>query len=221
MRKTEATDSELLAEWLKHQRESASHEIVSRYAGLVHATARRTCGDESLAGEATQLTFILLARKARSLGQHASLAGWLHCAAILQTKNLIRQTRCENRKRQQLAMGTPSHPHNDTWHEMQPVIDDALASLSENDREALLLRFYRSLTIREVAANLGIATDAAQKRIDRATERLRGKLVRRGVQTGGSLSAAMLAGFAVDAQAAALPVSLLASKAIAAGAVSS
>jgi len=96
------------------------------------------------------------------------------------------------------------------------VLDEALASLSENDREALLLRFYRALTVREVAATLGIATDAAQKRIDRATARLRSKLARRGVQTGGSLGTAMLAGFAADAQAATLPVSMLASKAIAA-----
>ncbi len=219
MRKTEATDSELLAEWIKHQREAAFHEIVARYAGLVHATAGRTCGDDSLASEATQLTFILLARKAGSLTRCASLAGWLHRAAIWQTKNLIRQTHRENRKRQQLAMETPSHPHHDSWCEIQPVLDDALAALSDNDREALLLRFYRSLTIREVAATLGIATDAAQKRIDRATERLRGKLLKRGCQSGGTLAATLLAGFSADAQAV-LPISILASKAIAAGSVS-
>ena len=177
-----------------------------------------------MAAEASQLTFILLARKAKSLASRSSLAGWLHLTAVMQAKNLIRQNRRENHKRQllQTAMEihSPNHP-GDTWKEMQPVLDDALASLSESDREALLLRFYRSLTIREIAATLGIATDAAQKRIDRATERLRGKLVRRGCQTGGSLSATMLAGFAADAQAATLSVSMLASKAIAAAAASS
>ncbi len=215
MRKSEAADPELLAEWTKHR-----CEIVSRYAGLVHATACRTCGDDSLATEATQLTFILLARKAKSLGQCPSLAGWLHRAAIWQTKNLIRQTHRENHKRQQLAMETQSHPHHDTWREMQPVLDAALAALSDKDREALLLRFYRSLTVREIAETLGIATDAAQKRIDRATERLRGKLLKRGCQSGGTLAATLLAGFTADAQAA-LPASILASKAIAAGAVGS
>jgi hypothetical protein len=118
-------------------------------------------------------------------------------------------------------METHNYSAGDTWQEIQPVLDDALATLSDKDRETLLLRFYRALSVQEVAATLGIATDAAQKRIDRATARLRDKLTRRGVQTGGSLGAAMLAGFAADAQAATLSVSILASKAIAAGSGSS
>jgi RNA polymerase sigma factor (sigma-70 family) len=220
MRSSEPSDPELLAEWLDHQREPAFRSLVARYAGLVHMTARRTSGDDSIATEATQLTFIALAQKAKSLTTCATLGGWLHRTAMMQAKNLLRKSERENRKREQLAMEPHTPSHDETWREMQPVLDDALAALAEKDREALLLRFYRSLTIREIAETLGIATDAAQKRIDRATERLHGKLLRRGVQTGGSLSAAMLAGFAADAQAA-LPVSLLASKAIAAGAVSS
>ena len=222
MEKSAPSDPELLADWLSQQREPAFHALVARYAGLVHATAKRTCYDDSMAAEASQLTFIALAQKAKKLTSCASLGGWLHTTAMMQAKNLLRKSQRENRKRQllQAAMETePIHSSNGIWQEMQPVLDDALAALSDKDREALLLRFYRSLSIREIAATLGIATDAAQKRLDRAIERLRGKLARRGVQAGGSLGAAMLAGFAADAQAA-LPISILASKAIAAGAVS-
>lgn len=220
MRSTEPSDPELLAAWLEHRRESAFHALVERYAGLVHMTAKRTCGDDSITADATQLTFITLARRAKSLATCSSLGGWLHHTAMLQARNQLRKSERENRKRQLLAMEPHHHSTYDAWKEMQPVLDDALASLSAKDREALLLRFYRSLTVREVAGTLGIATDAAQKRIDRATERLRGKLTRRGVQTGASLGAVMLAGFATDAQAAALSVSALTSKAVAAGTVS-
>ena len=222
MEKAAPSDAELLADWLNHQREPAFHALVARYAGLVHMAAKRTSGDESLAAETSQLVFILLARKAKSLASRNSLAGWLHLTAIMQAKNLLRQHRRESHKRQllQSAMETASpNTSADLWQEMQPVLDDALASLSDKDREALLLRFYRSLTIREIAATLGIATDAAQKRIDRATERLRGKLTRRGCQAGSSLSGAMLTGFAADAQVA-LPVSTLATNALAAGTLS-
>lgn len=214
MRSTEPSDPELLAEWLEHHHEPAFRLLVTRYAVLVHMTAKRTSGDDSITAEATQLTFIALAQKAKSLATCASLGGWLHRTAMMQAKNLLRKSSRETRKRQLAAMETHTPSHDETWREMQPVLDESLAALSDKDREALLLRFYRSLTIREVAATLGIATEAAQKRIDRATERLRGKLLRRGVQTGGSLSAAMLAGFSADAQAA-LPVSILTSKAIA------
>ena len=219
MDETDATDAELLTAWVKHQREPAFQTLVARYAGLVHMAARRTSGDDSMAADAAQLTFILLARKAGSLTAHTSLAAWLHVTSVRTCRDLIDKSKRENRKRQLSAMETPSHSHCDTWQEIQPVLDDALAALSDKDREALLLRFYRSLSVREVAATLGIATDAAQKRIDRATERLRGKLARRSVQTRGTLSAAMLTGFAADAQAA-LPISVLTSKAIAAGTAS-
>lgn len=224
MNPTAPTDPELLADWLDHRREVAFGALVARYAGLVQMTAKRTCGDDSLAMEAAQLTFIALAQKAKSLVSCASLGGWLHQTAMLQAKNLLRKSQREHRKREllQTAMETESPaPSPNAWQDLQPILDDALAALSAADREALLLRFYRSLSVKEIAAILGIATDAAQKRVDRATDRLRGKLVRRGCQAGGSLSAVMLAGFAADVQAAAFAVPLFTAKAIAAGAVSS
>ncbi len=214
-----ASDPELLAAWLEQRREAAFHALVARYAGLVHRTAFRTTGDESLAADASQLVFITLARKARSLASRGSLAGWLHHTAVLQAKNLLRQRLRESRKRELLRthMDTDSPgPAADLWRRMQPVLDEALAALSAKDRETLLLRFYRSLSVREIAAVLGIATAAAQKRLDRATERLRRQLARRGCQAGGSLGAVMLAGFGADAQAAAPSASLMASKALAA-----
>ena len=224
MEPSDASDSELLAAWVAHRRESAFGALVARYATLVHMAAKRTCGDDSLAADASQLVFILLAQKAQALTTHPTLAGWLHVTAVMKTRDLIDKARRESRKRGHFsaAMETRTHAQTpDAWLEIQPVLDAALAALSAKDREALLLRFYRSLSVREIAKTLGIATAAAQKRIDRATERLRGKLIRRGCQAGGSLSAALLAGFAADAESATLPVSLLASKAIAAGTVSS
>lgn len=213
------SDAELLADWLDRRREPAFHALVARYAGLVHMAAKRTCDDETLAAEASQLTFITLARKARSLASRSSIAGWLHLTAVMQAKNLLRHHQRESRKRQLLRthMDTdPQGPPADAWKNMQPVLDEALAALSSKDREALLLRFYRSLSVREIAAALGIATDAAQKRLNRATDRLRAQLARRGCQVGGSLGAVMLAGFSSDAQAATPAVSALATKALAA-----
>lgn len=224
------TDNELLSDWLEQGRELSFHALVSRYATLVHMAALRSCGNnDTLAAEAAQLTFILLARKAKPLATRRSLAGWLHLTAVMQVKNLVRQTRRETRKRQQLFsdMETDTDVSQDAaaaWREMRPVLDEALAALSAKDREALLLRFYRSLSVREIADTLGIATDAAQKRLNRATVRLRARLLRRGCQANGllagvPLTAVLLAGFAADSQAAAGPAaSLLASRALIASA---
>lgn len=213
------SDSALLARWLDHGNEAAFRGLVERYAGLVFLAARRCAGDEEHASEAVQLTFITLAKRAGSLKGSESLAGWLHQTAVLQARNLMRRHQRELRKRQQL------HAHMDelsaetadeAWTRMQPVIDEALSSLPHGDREALLLRFYRSLTIREVGATLGIATAAAQKRLDRAMERLRRQLSRRGCQVSGTLATALLVGFGADAEAAVPGIPAISSKALAA-----
>lgn len=223
MEKSAPSDHELLSQWLREHREAAFHSLVGRYTALVHATARRTCGDESIATEASQLTFITLSGKASSLLNCASLGGWLHATAMMHARNLIRKSQREDRKRHHLQRvmetSAPDTASTSVWKEMEPLLDEALAALPAKDREALLLRFYRSLTIREIATTLGIATAAAQKRVDRATERLRVHLARRGCQAGGTLAAAMVTGFATDAQAALPAASTLASKALATSAV--
>jgi RNA polymerase sigma factor (sigma-70 family) len=221
MNVSSATDSDLLAAWAHHRDESAFHELVVRYSGLVQMAAQRTCGDVSLAADASQLVFTQLAQNSKSLLGHPSIAGWLHVTASMKAKSLVDKTLREERKRRlfESAMDPQSSaPQENSWQEIQPYLTDAVNALSEKDREAILLRFYRSLSVREIAATLGIATDAAQKRLDRATERLRDKLTRRGVTTAGSLFAVMLAGFSTDAQAAVISNSVLSSKAIAASA---
>ena len=223
MDKSIPSDSELLTGWLNRRSEPAFRALVTRYAVLVHMAAKRTCGDDALAADASQLVFILLAQKAKSLTSRSSLAGWLHITAVMCAKGLIAKTRRETRKLQHLhtVMDPQMHSsHESPWLEIQPVLDEALSSLSEKDRETLLLKFYRSLSVREIATTLGIGPDAAQKRLDRATERLRQKLTRRGVHTAGTALAAILfAGFANDAHAVRPSISSLTSKAVAASAI--
>lgn len=74
MNVSSATDSDLLAAWVHHRDESAFHELVVRYAGLVQMAAQRTCGDVSLAADASQLVFTQLAQNSKSLLGHPSLA---------------------------------------------------------------------------------------------------------------------------------------------------
>ncbi|WP_035612737.1 sigma-70 family RNA polymerase sigma factor [Haloferula sp. BvORR071] len=210
-----ASDGELLRNWLEGQREAAFRALVRRYSGLALMTARRSCGgDDSLAAEAAQLTFILLARKAPELLGCASLGGWVHRTALLQARNLLRTAQREQRKRSQLlhaSMGPGAFSAGDRWQALQPMLDESLEALPAKDREALLLRFYRALGVREVGTALGISREAAQKRIDRASEKLRAQILRRGGSLAGitvtSLGTTLAAGFGAEAQAgAALPL---------------
>lgn len=200
------SDTHLLASWLESRSEAGFRALVERYAGLVYMTAKRTCADDALAKEASHLTFITLARKATSLSQRDSLGGWLHVTSRMHARNLVQHRKREALKLERLGTyleTTSPGPAPAAWRKLEPVLDEALAALSTKDREAILLRYYRSLSVREVADCLSVSVDAAQKRLDRAVGRLRHHLGRRGVATSTSLGAVLLAGFASDSSEAA------------------
>jgi predicted enzyme related to lactoylglutathione lyase/DNA-binding Lrp family transcriptional regulator len=73
-------------------------------------------------------------------------------------------------------------PEADVFHELAlPQVDGALAELSEGDRDAVVLRFLRQQSFRDLAQTLGTSEEAAKKRVSRALERLRALLARRGI----------------------------------------
>jgi hypothetical protein len=81
------------------------------------------------------------------------------------------------------------------WAQLAPHVDDGLNHLNASDRDAMVLRFLKQRDLRAVCAALGISEDAAQKRVTRALERLRGVLRRRGVAvTAAALASSLAAG---------------------------
>jgi hypothetical protein len=63
------------------------------------------------------------------------------------------------------------------------VLEDAMHELGEKDRHAVLLRFFQNKSLKEVGMVLGLGENAARMRVERALEKLRAKLVRRGITT--------------------------------------
>src|SRR5688572_33486219 len=74
-------DSELLAEYARHGSEAAFVALVKRYVDLVYSAAWRQVGDREQARDVTQAVFVILARKAGSLGANIILSGWLYRTA--------------------------------------------------------------------------------------------------------------------------------------------
>ena len=91
----------------------------------------------------------------------------------------------------QELLGDGSSPAD--WARVQPVLDDALDQLDARDREAVLLRFYEDRPFAEVGAALSLTDDAARMRVDRALDKLRMLLAKRGVTSTAVALAAILA----------------------------
>ena len=74
-------DMALVQEYAATQSERAFEKLVGRYVHLFYSAAFRRSHDPHLAEEITQAVFIILARKAKSLGPKTVLSGWLYRAA--------------------------------------------------------------------------------------------------------------------------------------------
>ena len=69
------------------------------------------------------------------------------------------------------------------WERLRPVLDEALAELSDVERDAVALRFFEGRAFAEIGRTLRLTEDTARKRVERALDKLHGLLARRGVSS--------------------------------------
>src|SRR5215469_16065428 len=93
------------------------------------------------------------------------------------------------------------------WECFRPMLDDAMQELNENDREVILLRYFQNRTYPDIGEQIGVGENGARMRAERALEKLRGVLLRRGLTTTGAV-AALISAHAVSAAPAGLAVSI-------------
>ena len=128
-------------------------------------------GDSALAEDAVQETFLKAWRHWESFREESAEKTWLTRIAINTCKD-IRRTAWFRRARQSLSLdaakkyGKPDSYRDDT-------VIQAICRLSDRDREALLLRYYQQLSVRETAQVLGVSESSAASRIHRAKGHLR------------------------------------------------
>jgi RNA polymerase sigma factor (sigma-70 family) len=214
-------DAELLCQFAEDRSESAFAELVGRHVDLVYSAALRQCaGDHHRAQEVTQMVFTDLARKASSLVRHPVLPAWLHRSSRLAALDLLRRE--GRRHKYERAAGSDAvvmAPEGESvvWEEVGPVLDEAINTLDERDRQAILLRYFGKQPFGEVGRRLRLSENAARMRVERALEKLHDLLVRRGITSSAAALAAALSGNAVAAAPAGIAASTSAAVAVAGG----
>ncbi len=188
-------DRELLRLYAQTHSEEAFAELVRRHINLVYsAVLRRLNGDAHLAQDAAQAVFTDLARKASSLSRRATLTGWLYTSAHFAASEIARkESRRRGREEKYMREPNPQATTDPDWAELRPVLDEVMLQLKETDREAILLRYFENRPLAEVGAKLGLRENTARMRVERALEKLRALLAKRGLATTSTLVATISA----------------------------
>jgi len=177
---------------------------------MVHSAAFRMTNQSSAAQDVSQGVFLALAQDAGQLADHPVLAGWLHCT----TRNLAAKAvrAAVRRQHHEQEAAAVNHLLSDQteppWARIAPVLDEALGELEPAERDASMLRYFEKKSAPEIAAQVGISPEAAQKRVSRAVERLREIFARRGLTAGAGALVAVISANAVQAAPTGLAVTI-------------
>jgi RNA polymerase sigma-70 factor (ECF subfamily) len=172
----EPTDRTLL-ETIRRGDTSGAAELFERYAPALLRFTDRLLQDRSTAEEVTQEVFVKVISRAHQYDGRAEVSSWLFAIAA----NACRDRRRRDRRATIVPLeGLPEPVHKADGietvlsdRERRDAVRRALSSLSEEQREALVLARYHGLPYAEIAEVLGISVGAVKTRIFRAVEALK------------------------------------------------
>jgi RNA polymerase sigma factor (sigma-70 family) len=187
-RSASLSDGQLLERFLSYQDEAAFEVLVWRHGSMVFDVCRRLLRHQQDAEDAFQATFLILVRKAHSIGRSESLSGWLYKVAY-RSALAARNRLAAHPMSPLIEVAGPETTSDLVWRDLRPVLDEEVQHLPEKYRTPFVLCYLEGKTNEEAAQQLGCPKGTILSRLARARERLRLRLSRRGV----ALSAAALA----------------------------
>lgn len=201
----ELTDGELLDHFVNRQQESAFATLLRRHGPMVHGVCHRIIGASHDADDAFQAVFLILLRKAGSIGRRESVSSWLYRVAYHVALRARTQTeRRRSQERQVEDMAVVGVRHEATWSDLRSVLDEELNRLPEKYRAPMVLCYLEDKTHDQAAEHLRWPVGTVRGRLARARDLLRERLTRRGL----ALSALGLTALLEQNASAAVPGSL-------------
>jgi RND family efflux transporter MFP subunit len=169
-------DAQLIERFVAARDEAAFELLLWRHGPMVLGVCRRVLRNEADAEDAFQATFLVLARKAASIGRREAVGGWLARVAY----RVALRIRADVAKRAAGELPALSAPEP-AWDDLGEVVDAEINRLPARMRAAFVLCCLEGRSAEEAARELGCAVGTVSSRLTRARERLRRALTRRGL----------------------------------------
>jgi RNA polymerase sigma-70 factor (ECF subfamily) len=200
-------DGDLLARFVGRSgkpAELAFAALVARHGPMVLRVCGRVLSDPHDVEDAFQATFLVLVERAESIRTRDSVASWLHGVAF-RVASCARATAARRRRLEASRPELEYHAgETDDPRELRLILQEEIARLPDRYRAALVLCDLEGHTYDEAARQLVWPIGTVKSRLARARQRLRVRLVRRGVAPAALALSAALAGEAATS----LPITL-------------
>lgn len=203
-------DGQLLARFTADRddlAEVAFAALVHRHGPMVLRVCRQVAGDPHTAEDAFQAAFLILARRARSIGRPELLGNWLYGVALRTAREA--RLRDDRRRRRELSGTEPegAEPATEALppdavvvsREEMEALHEEVSRLPERYRVPVVLCELEGLTYQEAAIRLHCPVGTIGVRLKRARQRLRVRLTRRGLAPSAGLLGALLGARAATA----------------------
>src|SRR5262245_33932829 len=175
----DAPDGQLLGLFATTRDEAAFAALLARHGPMVLATCRRILGNANDADDAFQATFLVLARRATSLGDVRTVSTFLYGVAVRTAqKARVREARRRARERGAIRVYALDSANEADRRDLRPVIDEELDKLSTRYRDPIVLCCLEGRSREEAARLLGWPEGTLSGRLARAKDLLRERLTR-------------------------------------------
>ena len=155
---------------------AAFQELFERYAGKLKGMFMRHTGDQAVSEDMVQQTFLHFHRARKDFRLDREVRPWLYTIALnVRREYFRRRGRKKEVQLEPVVHGEPTVAPSTTTRSDR-LVRRALANLSDQQREVILLHWYEGMSFPEIATTVGASLSAVKVRAHRGYEKLRSQL---------------------------------------------
>ncbi len=156
---------------------AAERALYDAHVDRIYRLTFRFTGDDDLAREFTQDTFVRAFERLGSFRGEAKLATWLHAIATSVTLNGLRKVKRFHRRETELDdAATVTSGERAAEPDLKRRLAQAIHGLAEGYRRVFVMHDVEGYTHEEIGATLGIETGTSKAQLSRARAKLRDAL---------------------------------------------
>lgn len=154
---------------------NALNDLINKYYDTIYSYIARKTGNEQIAVDLTQDVFLKLIRSLHRYQVTGKFSNFLFTIAVNTCNDYFRKKRTDSADVDSLEDIDVSHrpDMHILDNERSEMIQRGLAILSEPQREAIILRFYHDMKVKDIAAVTGVSLPTAKSRLKQGIDKLK------------------------------------------------